>query len=144
MKAMLAGVGVVTLAACYTSRPLQGPPPPSARVVARLTDSGVVAMATAIGAGAVEVEGIVQAADAESWALQMLRVEYRSGQSTTWNRESVVFPRYALTQPAERTLSRGKSWLAAGSIVALAVIAAGVAGALASGDNDGGDPPPPN
>jgi hypothetical protein len=114
------------------------------RVVARLTDSGVVAMANAIGSGAVEVEGLVAAADAASWDLQLIRVDYRGGASVTWRGERVTFPRYALTGATERTLSRRRSWLTAGAIVVGAILAARVFGAFGFGEPPDEDPPPPN
>lgn len=139
-------VGLVPLlAACYTQHPLVTPAPaPATRIVARVTDSGVVAMSNAIGAGAVEVEGVVAAADAGAWDLQLVRVEYRGGAQVVWNREQVSFPRYTLTNATERRLDKRKSWLAAGLITAGAFLAARLFGAFGLGDGPGGEPPPPN
>lgn len=139
-------VGLVPLlTACYTQRPLTAVVPASTtRIVAQLTDSGVVAMANAIGAGAVEVEGVVAAADGAAWDLQLVRVEYRGGVSVLWNREQVSFPRYTLTHATERTLSRRKSWLAGGLIVGGALLVARLFGAFGFGGSSDGEPPPPN
>src|SRR5207248_867880 len=72
-------VGVLPLlAACYTQRPLTVPVPAvGTQIVASVTDSGVVAMSNALGPGAVEVEGVIAAADASAWELQLVRVDYR-------------------------------------------------------------------
>src|SRR5437763_10126110 len=61
-------VGVLPLlAACYTQRPLTVPVPAvGTQIVASVTDSGVVAMSNALGPGAVEVEGVIAAADASA------------------------------------------------------------------------------
>ena len=145
-RSLQCAVGLVPLlTACYTQRPLTtAVPAATTRIVAQVTDSGVVAMSNAIGAGATEVEGVVAAADATSWDLQVIRVDYRGGTSVLWNREPVNFPRYTLTRATERTLDKKKSWLAGGLITAGALLAARVFGAFGFGDNPGTDPPPPN
>ena len=72
------------LAACYTQLPLETPlPVPEQRIVAQVTDTGVLAMSNALGPGAREVEGIVAGADATVWDLRMVRVDYRGGSSVT-------------------------------------------------------------
>ena len=136
---------VLLLTACYSHRPLTtAVPAASTRIVAQVTDSGVLAMSNAIGAGATEVEGVVAAADAASWDLHMIRVDYRGGTSVMWNREPVTFPRYTLTHATERTLDKKRSWIAAGLVTAGALLAARLFGAFGFGDNPGPDPPPPN
>jgi hypothetical protein len=145
-RSLHGAVGLVPLlTACYTQRPLTtAVPAATTRIVAQVTDSGVVAMSNAIGAGAIEVEGVVAAADAASWDLHVIRVDYRGGTSVLWNREPVTFPRYTLTRATERTLDKKKSWLAGGLITVGALLAARVFGAFGFGDNPGTDPPPPN
>jgi predicted small lipoprotein YifL len=134
---------LVSLTACYTQRPLEVPvPTASTRIVASVSDSGTVAMSNAIGPGAVEIEGVVAAADADVWNLHLMRVEHRDGRSIPWNRELVSFPRNALARPMERRLDRTKSWLAAAGIAAAALIVGRVFQTLATDDRRGGDPPP--
>lgn len=133
------------LTACYSQRPLTtAVPEATTRIVAQLTDSGVVVMANTIGAGAVEVEGVVAAADATSWDLQLMRVDYRGGTSMPWDGERVSFPRYALTHASERTFSKRKSWIVAGLITAGAVLAARLFGAFGFGTGTDGGTIPPN
>ena len=133
------------LGACYSQRPLTMPvPAPGTRIVAQVTDSGVLAMTTALGSGPVAVEGVVAAADASSWDLRIVRVDYRGGASILWNRELVSFPRSTLTHATERRLDRGKSWFVAGAVVATAVLAARVFGALGGGGGSENPPPLPN
>jgi hypothetical protein len=132
---------MVSLAACYTQRPLaMAVPTPQTRIVATVTDSGVVAMSNAIGPGSTQVEGVVVSADAETWTLQLLRVEYRGGQSVMWNREQVSFPRSALTNASERTLDKKRSWMTAGIITASALLVGGLFGVITGGE--GGEEPP--
>jgi len=134
------------LAACYTQRPLTVPVPTvGTQIVASVTDSGVVAMSNALGPGAVEVEGVIAAADASAWELQLVRVDYRGGTSTLWKREVVTFPRSTLATPIEKRRDKRKSWLAAGLITASALLAARVfTGALGGGGGSDTPPTPAN
>jgi len=140
--------GLVTLmsffTACYSHRPLAtAVPAPATRIVAQVTDSGVVAMANAIGPGAVEVEGIVAEADGNAWRLHLLRVEQRSGASTAWNREVVSFPRNALTNARERKLDKGRSWGLAAILAAGALAIGLLLGPAISGQDTPPTPIPP-
>lgn len=133
------------LAACFMQAPLATPAPaPETRIVAMVTDTGVLAMSNAIGSGATEVEGIVAGTDATSWDLRLLRVDYRNGQSVAWNRELVRFPRSALSQASQRRFSKGRSWIVAGLITSTALLAARFLGVIGGGDNTEKPPPPPN
>jgi hypothetical protein len=130
--------------ACYTQRPIDvSVPAPATRIIAQVTDTGSVAMANTIGAAALEVEGVVAEADAGTWRLHLLRVDHRGGNSSRWNRETVTFPRYALTNVRETRLDKKRSWIvggiAAGAIVALTVLF----GSVLSGSTGDGEPPPP-
>jgi hypothetical protein len=143
--ARLAAALLTLLPACHTRRPLTTPVPAAeTQIVAQITDSGVVAMSNALGPGAVEVEGVVAAADAESWELRIVRVDYRNGSSMPWNRELVRFPRSTLANPTEKRLDKRKSWLAAGLITATALLVARLFGVIGGGDNPDTPPPPPN
>ncbi len=139
-------IGCISLCAagCYMERPLQDPTPvPSTRVLAQLTDSGTVALSNALGPGALGVEGVVASADAQSWTLQMVRVNHRDGRIIEWNREPVNFPRNLLTQPMVKVLDKKRSWLAAGGIVIGAFILAQTFDLLGSSENEDEEPPPP-
>jgi len=135
---------VVLLAACYTRRPITtSTPAPATRIVANLTDSGVVAMGSAIGTGAYEVEGLVAEADASVWKLQLTRVEQRTGNSVNWNRELVSFPRYALTNATEKRFDRTRSWMAAGLVTVGALLAAKFFSNIGADEEINPPPPPP-
>jgi hypothetical protein len=130
-------------AACYTQRPLVTPaPPPATRIIAQVTDSGTVAMGNAIGAGAIEIEGVVASTNGNTWDLNLLRVDHRDGRSIPWNRELVSFPRFALTNPTEKRLDKTRSWIAAGIITASAFIAARLFNLIGADDTTGDDPVP--
>jgi hypothetical protein len=134
---------MVSVMACYTQQPLvMAVPAPATRIVAQVTDSGVVAMSDAIGPGSTEVEGLVVSANGESWTLQLVRVDHRDGRSIVWNREQVTFPRDALTNVMERTLDKKRSWLTAGIITASALLVGGLFGVITGGE-DQSEPPVP-
>jgi len=140
------GAGLLfVVAGCYRQLPLASPlPQPNQRIVAEVTDTGVVAMSNLLGPGAQEVEGIVVAADNEAWDLRMLRVDYRGGTSVLWREEQVRFPRYALSQATERRFSSGRSWLMAAAVTSLALLGAKFLGVIGGGSDEGKPPPPPN
>lgn len=114
----LAVLACIAATACYKQVPLNTlTPAPATRIVATLTDSGIVEMGDALGPGATEVEGVVSAATESQWTLQLIRVDHRGGQSVEWNREPVPFSRTLLVNPVMVKLDRTRSWLAAGGIV---------------------------
>jgi hypothetical protein len=127
---------MLTLTACYTQRPLGTIPAPATRIVATMTEAGAVAMTKAIGPGSTEVEGVVVSVDADSWTLEMLRVDHRGRNSVTWNREHIIFPRDALANVAERALDKKRSWLAVGAIAASAVLIGGLLSSITSGGDE--------
>jgi hypothetical protein len=138
---LLAGVS----SGCYVQQPLENPiPSPSTRIVAQVTDSGAVAVGNRLGPGAVEVEGVVSTANESAWNLNLLRVSYRGGTSSTWNRELVTFPRFALSNATERRVNKTRSWLMAGLIGAGAILASQLFSEFSSGEGDDPDPTPQN
>lgn len=130
--------------ACYLQYPVTSSVPSSGtRLVALVTDTGSVLMSNAIGPGAIEVEGVVVEADAESWRLQLLRVDQRGGFSTRWNREIVAFPRYALTNVSAKVLDKKRSWTLAAILTVIVIGSTLLFGGLLGGENTDPPPPPP-
>lgn len=115
---LAAAVVFPVMAGCYTQVPLEtATPAPLTRVIARVTDSGAVAIGPSVGPGASEVEGVVASATPDLWTLNLLRVDYRGGTSTIWKREPVAFPRYALSHATQKRVSKSRSWMVAGLFV---------------------------
>jgi hypothetical protein len=131
-------------AGCYQRVPLTtATPDPSTRIVATLTDSGVVAMSNAIGPGAMEIEGVVSSATPTQWNVQMLRVDHRDGRSVGWNREIVAFQPSTLLNTTRIQLDKRRSWLAAGGVTIGAFVIAGAFSLLGSSEEDRRQTPPP-
>jgi hypothetical protein len=142
VKVMLL-VFCAALGGCYTRQPLETiPPEPNVRVVALLTDSGTVAMSNAIGAGALEVEGVVARASQTEWTFAMMRVDHRDGRSISWNHELVTFPAATLSKPMVVALNKKKSWLAAAGITVGAFLVASAFGVINAGEDDGAEEQP--
>lgn len=136
---------VLASGACYVQRPLSSPiPDASTRIVAHITDTGSVALATMIGPGARLVEGVVVRAEPSAWDMEVIRVDYRGGTSQLWNRERVTFPRYALTSASERALNRKRTWIIAVAITGTAILAARLFGVIGFGGGPGEEPGNPN
>ena len=139
----LAPVLLLLAAGCYKQRPLETrPPAPATRIIADLTDGGTAAMANAIGAGVLEVEGVVSAADDSTWTLQMVRAALRDGRTIDWNRELVRFPAIALTDPRVVVFDTKRSWLAAGGITIGALLVARAFNLIGSPEEDDHQTPP--
>jgi len=135
---------LVAVTASYTQRPLESTvPAPTTRIIARVTDSGAVAIGGPVGPGALEVEGIIATADEAVWNLNLTRVDYRGGSSVVWNRELVTFPRNALTNVNEKRVSKSRSWLAAGLVTAGAFLVSRMFSEFSADDppGDGGGTP---
>lgn len=140
-----AAILVAALTACYTRQPLEtAVPAPATRIIARVTDSGAVALGGAVGPGALEVEGVVATADEVAWNLNLLRVDYRGGSSVIWNRELVSFPRSMLSNVSEKKVNKPRSWMAAGLIAAGTFLASRLFSQLGGGEEGGGEPTPQN
>jgi hypothetical protein len=112
-------------AGCFQRVPMTAAvPAPATRVVATLTDSGTVAMSNALGAGALEVEGVITNADGNQWTMQMLRVDHRDQRTIEWNRELVTVPRNVITNPSVVVFDKKRTWVAAAGITLGAFLAA--------------------
>src|SRR5215213_1441882 len=144
-RSMVSLLFVASSVACYTQTPIDTYPPPSnTRIEAQVTDSGVVAMANALGPAATEVQGIVVSATTDTLTLQMLRVDQRGGASVAWNREVVRFPRYALMRTTETKLDKKRSWMAAAGIGVGAFLVSRAFTALGADDPPDEEQPPAN
>ena len=132
------------LTGCYSYRPLEvAVPQPATTVVAQVTDTGAVVMGNTIGAGALEVEGVVTEATSDSWKLQVLRVDDKFGATNVWQRQVITFPRYTLTRPRVKQLDKRRSWMAAGGIALAAFAASRLFGGLITGEDPDPNPNPP-
>lgn len=131
------------LPACWSVTPLQGPPAPGTRIVAGLTREGSLALEDMMGADIARVEALAEDVDADRWGLLMERAWDRSGREFPWSGERVDIPAGFLLDAKAKELSRRRSWLTGGAIVAGIVLVgrAFVKGFLGGGDGGGPEPP---
>jgi hypothetical protein len=109
----------VSLAACYTYRPLETTEPEAgSRVSAQLTTSGSQELVAEIGPDVLHVEGKVLHADSAGLDLEVKEIESYRGIRSDWNGEQVRLPREAVAGLQERRLSPGGTGLMGGAIVA--------------------------
>jgi hypothetical protein len=109
----------VSLAACYTYRPLSTQAPePGARISAQLTGQGSQDLAGQIGPDVLHVEGEVVESDSSGLNLVVREIESYRGIRSDWHGEHVRLPRDAVAGMQERKLSAGGTGLMGGAIAA--------------------------
>ena len=136
-------LAVIASSACHTYRTIpSGPLPADGTPLAlHLTDSGAVALAREVGPSVELLEGNLVRADGESVTLAVRRVRMRDGLSNAWAGEHVVVSRALIASVSERRLSRVRSLLFAGGILAGAALGAtGATGIVGGGRGGRGNP----
>lgn len=119
MRARLMLGAVVSLAACYTYRPLATPAPePGTRISAQLTGQGSQDLAGQIGPDVLHVEGEVMEADSGGLNLVVREIESYRGIRSDWQGEQVRLPRAAVAGIQQRKLSPGGTGLLGGVLAA--------------------------
>jgi hypothetical protein len=110
---------IISLAACYTYRPLETPAPaPGDRVSAQLTTEGSRDLTGQIGPEVLHVEGNVLSADSTGLELEVREIESYRGIRSDWHGERVRLPSSAVAGMQERRLSIGGTTLMGGVVVA--------------------------
>jgi hypothetical protein len=142
MVAVTALVAMSLLGACYSYRPVNTvSPTPGKRIALTLTPEGVRGFALELGPQATYVEGDLLGADSTAVRLALRRVEDSRHTGTKWNGEEVTFPREAIANVSERSLSIGATAIASGLVVG-SVLGAYAAFGTSGGANGVAIPPP--
>jgi len=119
------GAGALLLAClttgCYAYTPLRASPTPGSRVALELNDRGRVALGDSVGESADRIEGRVQVSSDSSYVLRVSSVRYTNGQTNAWTNEPLTVRADLVRTVAERRLSRGRTFAAVGSTVAIVV-----------------------
>ena len=109
----------LSLAACYTYRPLPTQAPePGTRISAQLTGQGSQDLAGQIGPDVLHVEGEVVEADSSGLNLVVREIESYRGVRSDWKGEHVRLPRAAVAGIQRRKLSPGGTGLMGGVLAA--------------------------
>jgi hypothetical protein len=120
-SAIVAGLLLLPSATgCYTNVPVwQGMPAPQSEITVGLTDRGRTTLAPQIGPGARHVTGRLLSVTDSAYVIRVSTVDYISSSSSgTWSGEEVTLPRDLVSGVTERRLSRSRSWLTAGIVIA--------------------------
>ncbi|HWP71600.1 MAG TPA: hypothetical protein VNM36_10880, partial [Gemmatimonadaceae bacterium] len=103
---------------CYSLTPIEGATPlPGSDVRLSLSDEGSVRMAPLIGPRIGAIDGRAMESSDTAIVLAVQAVVAQGGRSMAWSQERLAVPRNAVSSMRERTLNRGKTWLAAGLTV---------------------------
>lgn len=115
---MLGGVMLLNVG-CYTYQPfVQGGPQPGQRVALELTDQGRAALGDQLGPGVLSVEGTLQGMQSDQYVVGVSRVTTISTGTANWGGERVRIPVSDVARSQLRTLSRGRTVLLVGAVVA--------------------------
>ena len=140
-SATAVGVASVLTVGCYTYTPVA----PSAAVSGErtrvaLTEGGSFEVARYIGPYANTLDGRIVQRDDSGLVVSVVQVTRRSGVEETWRGESVRVPNDAVSSITRPKLSRPRSFLLAGGVVAttLGVTALLGGGSILSGSGRGG------
>ena len=120
-RAVIAGLLLLpTATGCYTSVPVwQGNPTPESQVTMGLSDRGRSVLSAQLGPGARLITGRLVRVTDSAYVVRVTAVDYISSSSAgTWSGEEVNVSRDLVSGVTERRYSRGRSWLAAGVVVA--------------------------
>jgi len=115
-------VAVITLAttgACYSSIPLESfPPAPGNDLVAMLTDTGAVELASVVGPRVTGLSGRYLGLTGDTLLLSVKTVIKRDGNEEFWRGERVGVPRTSVAHLSRREFSKTRSGAIIGAFVA--------------------------
>ena len=131
------------LTACYTYVPVEvSALPPGAEVTMAVTDRGRVALTEAVGPGVRRIGGNVMSATDTSVVLAVSSVQHIDlGVPVRWAGERVVVSRDFVSEIREKRLSRSRTAIMVGLVLAGAVAASFVAIEGFGGDDPSNKPP---
>ena len=129
--------------ACFAYSPVETTPQPGAQVALEVTDEGRVALSDKIGPGVVRLEGTLAGTDGDELLVDASAVRQVRGYITDLGGVRVRLPRRYVTRIDERRLSRTRSFLVVGGVVAIvaAFFTAKISGRSTPGDKDPGGGP---
>jgi hypothetical protein len=129
--------------ACYAYSPVETTPQAGAQVALEVTDEGRVALSDKIGPGVVRLEGTLAGTEGDELLVDASAVRQVRGYITDLGGLRVRLPRRYVTRMDERRLSRTRSLLVVGGVVAVvaAFFTAKISGRSTPGDKEPGGGP---
>lgn len=128
---------------CYAYAPVQTTPQPGAQVALEVTDEGRVALSEKIGPGVVRLEGTLAGVEGDALLVDASAVRQVRGYISDLGGVRVTLPRQFVTRMDERRLSRSRTALVIGGVVAVVVgfFAVKISGRSTPGDEEPGGGP---
>jgi hypothetical protein len=138
VRAQLILMSLLAVSGCTSYTPLQlGQATPGYDVRVTLSDQGSVDLVPRIGARARQLEGAIRQASDSILVLSVRHVTREGGGSDTYDSLDVTIPKQDIDVVERNQTSVSRSVLAAGAIVATALLAAKGAGDLSGGKGNG-------
>jgi hypothetical protein len=139
-------LGVPAMTGCYEYVPLASATPAVGQNVSvEITDAGRVQLSDRFGSGLTEIEGRIQAAQADQFIMNVYKVSHIGGESALWTGETVRLQRSYVGITKGRELSRTRTTLlavTAAVVVVGAITTAHLAGVF-NGPTEEPTPTPP-
>jgi hypothetical protein len=138
-------LGVPAMTGCYEYVPLASATPAVGQTVSvQITDAGRVQLSDRFGSGLTEIEGRIEAAQADQFVMNVYKVSHISGESALWTGETVRLQRAYVGMTKGRELSRTRTTLMA--VTAAVVVVGAIATAHLTGVFNGPtqEPTPPS
>ncbi len=108
---------------CYTYMPVQSASPlPQQRTAVALNDRGRLMLSDRLGPEIERVEGVVVSSDSAGVVLDVSGIKDLRGGSAVWSGERVSIPAEAILGFRPRKLSKVRSYVLAGAIIAVLAI----------------------
>lgn len=123
---------------CYVYPPVVTTPSPGVELRLDLNDSGRAALGNLIGQSAANVQGVLQSPPDTAYVLDVTSVTYLRGQTNKWSGEPVTVSKGFVANTTQRTLSKSRTWLTAGAMVAVAAVFIASRGLNGSGGEPAG------
>ena len=129
--------------ACFSYAPVQATPRPGAQVALEVTDEGRVALSDRIGPGVVRLEGTLAGVEGDDLLVDATAVRQVRGYITDLGGVRVRVARRHVSRVDERRLSRSRTLLVIGGVVAVVAtfFAIKIGGKGTPGDEDPGGGP---
>ena len=129
--------------ACFAYTPVQTTPRAGAQVALEVTDEGRVALRDKIGPGVVRLEGTLAGVEGDALLVDASAVRQVRGYISDLGGVRVTLPRQFVTRIDERRLSRSRTMLVVGGVVAIVAgfFAVKISGRSTPGDEDPGGGP---
>jgi hypothetical protein len=135
----LVSFAAFVLCGCYVNTPLVTTvPEPGTRLHVQLTDDGAQSLARYLGPNVAYIDGrLIQRQDS-GMTLSVNSTTARTGEQQSWKGENVQIPKSAVATVEQKKVSKWRTALVAGVVVAGVAVISGVSGGSSGSSHGGG------